>query len=152
MTDSDTKLYFTKRGGDGGFARQRFNPVEYIAEMVKRYKADIDVDSFMRFDPSLVPQYKIVRSQTHDGTMMFTQELLDEAMARLANRVSYYKPMGSPESSGDVRYVVGWAKFATVFGMVDLKCGRYPGLRERITIPVRCVYVRAVDAGWMNRY
>jgi len=41
-----------------------------------------------------------------------------------------------------MRYVVGPMLLSTVFGVVDLKCGRYPGQRERVRIPVICEVVK----------
>lgn len=38
----------------------------------------------------------------------------------------------------DVRYRVGHMKIMAVYGMVDLPCGRYPGMKELVKLPVVC--------------
>ena len=94
------------------------------------------------YDPTVKHQYRIIRQQSHDGTLMSTYNLIQNALSTLFNRSSYYVPMGVVPEDCDVIYTVGTIKIATVFGSVDLHCGRYPGQRERITIPVRCEYAK----------
>lgn len=92
------------------------------------------------FDANVEPQYYIVRQTTHDGTCMFSTEMFQDAMGPLLGGYSYYKPMGIPPDGCDVVYTVGEARHVSVFGKVNLPCGRYPGMRERIRIPVKCEY------------
>lgn len=132
--------------------RERFNPLEYLAsreftvsrgdvnEMRRLRPEEL---AHIRFDPEIVPEYRIIRGTRHDGTMLFTEELIGNALMPLVNRESYYRRTKPADWSTvrDIRYVVGLARLATAYGTVDLPVGRYPGQRERITIPVRCEYV-----------
>lgn len=83
--------------------------------------------------------YYIVRQSTHDGTLLFSYQLMAEAARNLAERTSFHKPR-PPAEGQSVRYEVGPVRHATVFGRVDLPVGNYPGQRERIRIPVRAIY------------
>jgi|GEM_PF-5842788 len=101
-------------------------------------------EPFIAYDPTVQPQYRIIRQQAHDGTLMFTQQLLTEALRPLLLRTSFYKP--EPPAPGYVpRYTVGEIKLATVLGRVDLRHGARPGQKERITIPVCVEWVREGD-------
>ncbi len=93
------------------------------------------------YDPDLVPQYKIRRGSAHDGTMLFSVELMQQAMAPLFRRVSHYKPMGPPPPGMIPRYTVGRIKRYCVY----VKRGNWWGERERVVIPVRCEYVPATS-------
>ena len=93
------------------------------------------------FDPHMKPQYRIRRGSHHDGTLLFSVELMHEALIPLFDMGSYYKPMGPPSAGMMPRYTIGRIKRFSVYGLVDLPVGRYPGERERVVIPVRCDYV-----------
>lgn len=98
-------------------------------------------EPFITYDPTLKPQYRIIRQQSHDGTQMFTSQMLAQAMEPLLCGTSYYKPE-PPEAGMVPRYTVGKIKLAIAYGRVKLPAGEYPGQRERITIPVRVEWVR----------
>jgi hypothetical protein len=118
--------------------RRYFNPIDWLAAR------GVDC-SHITFDPTVTPEYRIIRGSTHDGTFMFTDELYGRALGPLANRSSFYKGTEPDWSKVEsVRYTVGLARHATVYGKVMLPCSTtqpYPGQRERLTIPVRCEYV-----------
>lgn len=92
------------------------------------------------FDPTVKHQYRVIRTQTHDGTTMFTPQLLMDTLLNLFRQNSYYTPMGPPPDGYLPHYTIGHIRHALVFGMVDLPAGRYPGCRESFVIPVRCEY------------
>lgn len=92
------------------------------------------------FDPKVDHQYRIIRSHSHDGTTMFTRDLLSGCMRRLFNRTTHFKPMGPPPENHLPYYTIGNIRHAMVFGKVNLPAGRYPGCRESFVIPVRCEY------------
>lgn len=115
--------------------REYVNPIKMLEDWGFRFPHD-----HITVDPDVEPEYRIYsRKTTHDGTLIFTLEALIDAMTRLVEKRTYYKP-SEPDWSRvrDIRYTIGLARLATVFGLVDLPCGRFPGQRERITIPVRC--------------
>jgi hypothetical protein len=96
----------------------------------------------IQFDKDVVPEYHVIRNITHDGTMMFTQEVLDKALIPLINRTTCCKT-SEPEDISKVKwmgYIIGEVELKEEFGMKDLACGRYPGVTDTVTIPVRCVY------------
>lgn len=115
--------------------RMKVNPVEYLA------KRGI-VAPHIVFDPSVSPQYRIVRQSAHDGTMIFTQELIENTLTPLIAKASFYRPNPPTEAQEDaVIYRVGWLWISTVIGMVDLPCGRRHGERQRTRLPVVCEYM-----------
>jgi len=111
--------------------REWINPLECLKER------GIDASEWLTFDPHVVPQYRIIRQQSHDGLVAFTEQMIGEVLDGLATRTSFYKPDGPP--ARPPKYIVGWLRLAVAYGKVDLPCGRYPGQRERITLPVRVV-------------
>jgi hypothetical protein len=86
-------------------------------------------------------QYDIVRTVKHDGTLIFTKELLGKTIENLVNKRSYFKKL-EIENAKDITYEVGLISLATVFGMVDLPVGKYPCERQRARISVKCTIVR----------
>lgn len=86
-------------------------------------------------------QFDIVRECSHDGTLLFTKELLGKAIESLVNKTAYYK-LDNMESVVDIEYEIGLISIATVFGRVELPAGKYPGERQRVRIPVKCILKR----------
>lgn len=122
---------------DSRFERHRIDPVAYMRK--KGWPCD-----HITYDPKMRKgDYSIIRGSTHDGTMVFTHELVETPLALLVNRQTFHKPREAEfMAAEDVRYVVGPLRLATVFGLVKLPCSetmRYPGQRERVRIPVRMV-------------
>ena len=95
----------------------------------------------IKFDPNLIPQYRIRRASSHDGTMIFSIELMQKALTPLFDLSSYYKPMGEPPEGMSQKYTIGRIKRFSVYGRVKLPVGMYPGERECVVIPVSCEYV-----------
>lgn len=98
------------------------------------------------YDPDLAPQYRIRRASKHDGTLIHSIDLMHRALMPLFKRESYYKPMGEPPPGMAIRYTIGRIKAFSVYGMVKLPAGTYPGERECVVIPVRCEYVPIGEA------
>jgi len=115
------------------FARDRIDPIAWMNRNGLP-AGHISYDPMMRRG-----DYSIIRQQSHDGTQLFTHQMLFEALQLLAYRQSYHKPRAAEYESvsGKVWYVIGKARLATVYGKVALPAGRYPGQRERLRIPVR---------------
>jgi hypothetical protein len=100
------------------------------------------------YDPNLKMmgcEYEIIRSSTHDGTLLFSHGLRDSATHGLAFKQSFYKPRAAEltdETWDKIRYVVGPLKVAIAYGMVNLPCSKtskYAGQRECVRISVRMV-------------
>ena len=111
-----------------------------LEDVMKILEAEWTGDPHITYDPDLVQQYKIIRQQSHDGTQMFTWQMIRDSMLNLFHMNSYYRPMGLPPEDCYIHYTVGTIRLVTVHGYVDLPAGRYPGQRERIVIPVTCEY------------
>ena len=88
-------------------------------------------------------QFDIVRQSSHDGTLIFTKELLGRGIENLVNKTAYYK---GDDMNGvvDIEYEIGLISLATVFGIVDLPVGKYQGEKQRVRIPVKCKLIRNV--------
>ena len=107
------------------------NPID----MIKQLWPDSDT-SHIEFDPSIEPEYSIIRQCGGDGTLLFTLDALGDIFSLLVNKTSFYKP-NPVQAKG---YKVGWLKHAKVYGKIELKCGgKYPGQRERFRLPVKCI-------------
>lgn len=114
------------------FERHRINPIEWMRN--RGWPVD-----HITYDPKMRRgDYSINRQSAHDGTLLFTEELIHKALVHLAMKASYHKPREAEFTAAkSVQYVVGPLRLATVFGAVDLPAGRYPGQRERVRVPVR---------------
>ena len=100
----------------------------------------------VRFDPKLEHDYRRIERARHDGTLLFSIELLQKALSPLFDCTSYYRRNG-PCPDGHVSvYTVGYIRRAIVFGTIELPdAGRIRGQRESIIIPVKCEYIKFED-------
>jgi len=127
----------------------KLNPIEAINEMLKRNQPQVKDHegtiklSNIEFDKDVIPEYYLIRKSTHDGTMMFTQELLDKTLLCLINRTTCYIPTQPKDASTvkDIKYTIGGITLTYEFGMKDLKCGKCEGVTNTVSIPVRCEYI-----------
>jgi hypothetical protein len=126
----------------------KYNPIDMISNLLKQtqpqlkdYEGTIQVQHII-YDKDVVPEYNLIRSSTHDGTMMFTHQLMCEAVECLVNRTTCYVKTQPkyPSTIKDMKYIIGDIELKTEYGIKDLNCGRYPGVTDTITIPVRCEY------------
>ncbi len=127
------------------FTKQKFNPLELIEKMTGVNSSQIP---HVAYDPTLRRadcDYRIIRQQSNDGTLIFTHDLLLKTLAPVVEKTSYFK--GNPPEEGrtlkDIKYTVGPLWLSTVFGTVDLPAGHYPGQRERTRMPVKVEYIYA---------
>ena len=86
-------------------------------------------------------QYDIIRQSSHDGTALFTLELLVDAVKGLINKESYFKS-DNIDNVFDIEYEIGLISMVSVFGKVDLPCGNFRGMKQRVRIPVKCKLIR----------
>jgi len=97
----------------------------------------------INFDKDVIPEYHIIRESTHDGTMIFTSQLIAEALEPLIKMQSYYK-LTAPDDLlliKEINYTIGEIELKSNYEMKDLKCGRHPGVTNVVSIPVRCEYI-----------
>lgn len=98
---------------------------------------------WITFDPETATQYVIRRGSTHDGTHMFTYELIRDLLEGVASRTAMCN--SDPWSDEDwphVRYALGWVRHAITFGRYRLPCGLYPAQQEVFNMPVRVIVDR----------
>ena len=93
------------------------------------------------FDKQVKPQFSLVYETSHDGTRLFTMELVRDALFELGSGQIFYPPIGKCPSGKRIFYTVGQFKLLTWSGSVRLPAGRHFGQRERLSIPVHCAYV-----------
>jgi hypothetical protein len=116
------------------FRKERLSLDEIMGWMRASYTGPGEF--WIKYDPKVKPQYRIIRQQSHDGTQFFTNELFYTAMDPLFQRTSYFTPEPPKEGMRPI-YTIGVIRLVTVHGMVDVPAGRFPGQRERLVIPVR---------------
>jgi hypothetical protein len=86
-------------------------------------------------------QYQIIRESTHDGTVIFTMELINDSLSRLIKKESYLKGSITDDELlklKDVHYTIGDMKLETEYG-VKAKFGS--GVRQKVSIPVKVEYI-----------
>jgi len=126
------------------FIRQFHNPVE----LIKQWWPEADI-SHIEYDPLMKPcdrDYWRIEQSGGDGTLAFTLEMLQKALLPLVNKTTYYNQTPKEDLARvvDIKYKIGKMRHAKVYGMIFLRCSstnKYPGLKERVRIPVKCEYV-----------
>jgi len=118
----------------------------YITPMEAFKYFGLEMPEWITFNPKLTKrngaQYDIIRQTTHDGTLIFEKKLIGKTIEDLANKSSFCK-IDNQEGVIDRKYEVGYISIATVFGIVELPIGKYPGEKQRARLPVKCTVVRA---------
>ena len=118
------------------FKKNRINPLHVI----KGTWPEADV-SHITFNPSLRGGcFQVIREMQSDGTLLFTHQLLQEALINIVNGQSH-KASDNVDWVNllQVKYTVGEIRMATVYGKVLLK--KFFGQRERVKMWVKCEYV-----------
>lgn len=122
----------------GNYSRQKLNPIELMKSLGWEIK-------HITFNPGLKQgdaDIYIGRGSTHDSTMCFTLENLQRCLIPVANNQTYCKKHTIDfERLKHIEYEIGYVKIATVFGLVNIPAGRFPGQKERIRMSVKCKYV-----------
>ncbi|MEE8299463.1 MAG: hypothetical protein V3R67_08815 [Thermodesulfobacteriota bacterium] len=129
-----------------GFKKEKHNPVE----LLNQFWPGNDF-SHITYDENLRRgEYDVIRQSGSDGTLMFTIEMLQNALINIAKMHSHYtktEPKDWSKVKG-IRYTLGPMKHATVYGMIHLRCSKthkYPGQRERVRMPVKCEYILTTE-------
>jgi len=121
------------------FQKEYHNPIE----LIKKFWPDAPTNH-ITYDPKMRRgQYNVIRQAAHDGTLLFTMNILQETLVAIVNGQSFFKKT-EPDNLGRVKYIqyiVGPMRHAIVFGKVKLNNRKLPGLRERIRMPVKCEYI-----------
>lgn len=123
------------------------NPVEYISQALeKRGFGKNLVIGHIKYDQNVNENYdyQVIRSSSHDGTMLFTMMLIDQALDALIGKKTYCTNTITNEELKqltDIEYFIGDIRIETEYGMQDLPAGRYSGQTDTVYIPVRCKYI-----------
>lgn len=119
---------------------EKINPIEYLSRSFSFGDAP---RAHITYDPNVEPQYRIIRGSSHDGTLLFTYENIDRALEPLINMQSYFVPeKPDPACVSGLEYTIGDIEIQSEYGQVDLPAGRFPGVKETVTIPVRCRHIQ----------
>lgn len=127
------------------FHKQSLNPLEIIKRITG---VESEMIPHVVYDPQLRKgdcQYCIIRQCSHDGTDLFTRDLILQTLNPVVMKTSFYKsnPPDPKKELIDVKYTVGPLWLATVYGKVNLPAGAYPGQKERTRMPVKVEYIYA---------
>ncbi|RNB59446.1 hypothetical protein EDM57_04705 [Brevibacillus gelatini] len=123
------------------------NPIEYISSILESngYGKNL-VLGHIKYDQAVNEDYdyQVIRSSSHDGTILFTMMLVDEALNPIINKTTYCTKTITEEELKklvDIEYIIGDIKMETEIGVQDLPAGRYMGQTDTVYIPVRCRYI-----------
>lgn len=105
---------------------------------------DEPIPTFVTYDPDMKDgDFKVVRSISHDGTLYFIADRLKDVLLTVLHKTCAKKGQEVSEGCDDIEYVVGPITIETEYGPQNLPCGRFPGQRDVITMPVRARYIKA---------
>jgi len=124
------------------FKKSKLNPIELINNFWPEASTD-----HIAYDGNLIKgEYDMIRECGGDGTMLFTQEMLQKVLIHIVNMDSYFAK-SEPKDWSKVKgiyYTVGPVRHVTVFGMIKLNCSndrKYPGQKDRARMAVKCTYI-----------
>jgi len=86
-------------------------------------------------------EFDIIRQSSHDGTLIFTMQLLARSVEPLLNKTAFYTE-SNMDGVIDIEYEIGLISLVTVFGLVKLPVGNCQGEKQRVRIPVKCKLIR----------
>ena len=113
--------------------RERLNPIDLIRYFWPAAKVD-----HISFDPNLKGQYFRGGQLAHDGTLLFTHQILQETLLPFVNKTTHHKssvPNGVTEIR-DIKYTLGWLRLVSTMG------GKHPHkMRERCRVRAACEYI-----------
>lgn len=125
------------------FKRTFINPMRFISNrMGLEGEAVIE---HITYNPNLTKrngaQFERRLYQRHDGTMIFTAQLISELLAPVLNMQSCPKEHEARMDMVRVEYEIGDIRLATVFHIedgIEINGNKMPGQREKATMPVKC--------------
>ena len=116
------------------FSRQYENPIEHIYNLW----GNINIDH-ITYDPKLYKsKYYIIKQHAHDGTFLFTRDLIQAILHPIISKRSYYKT-DKIDNIKNIKYTIGSLKVIKCYGNIWLPISlehTYPGLKERMILPV----------------
>lgn len=127
-----------------GFKKQKHNPIGLAQKLWPEIKESHLIH--IELDEKLKPhhgQFDIVRQSGHDGTLLFTLQMLQDVLINPINMQSHFKGDDIDfDKLKSITYKVGMIYHSTVFGRIKLKSGGvHYGQVERARMPVICEYI-----------
>jgi hypothetical protein len=122
----------------------KLNPVEQISNILSAngYGENL-VCGHIKYDEKVNDSYdyQIIRTSSHDGTLMFTQRLIDQALLPVINKQTYGKNTINEDQLDnviDINYTIGDIFLESEYG-VQVK--NFTGMRDTVTLPIKVEYV-----------
>lgn len=87
--------------------------------------------------------YQIIRQSSHDGTLIFRDQLIAKALKPLVYKETYcIKDITEEQLENviDIEYTIGNVKLESKYGKVTVGIGGISGVTDTVSIPVRCQY------------
>src|SRR3990167_10165696 len=93
---------------------EKINPIYFL-----KNNSDYIPEKYpwIKYDPNVVSQYKIIRSTAHDGTLLFTKEVIARTLIPICDATSFYKPEEDKfnKAKDRITYVIGDIELETEF-------------------------------------
>ena len=120
---------------------ERINPMD----LIKKYWPNVDI-SHIEYNPHLKPsakQYYRAEQCRHDGTVIFTTEMMQKCLAPIINKQTYFKPTAPSNLSAvkDIKYTIGMMRYIVIHKRIKINCGYIDGQIERVKVPIICEYI-----------
>lgn len=121
--------------------KDKYDPID----LIKKWWPDADI-SHITYDKDMKiggGDYLRIEQSGGDGTLSHTIQMIQKSLLPILNKESFTRNNEPSDWSKvkDIKYVIGPISHATVFGMVNLRCGgSFSGQRERVRYPVKCDY------------
>ena len=126
------------------------NPVKLIPKLFSFEGLPEDTSfklGHIKYDSNVNEEYdyRLIRSSTHDGTMLFTMQLLGEVLEPIVLQKTYCAKHFSPEEAEEkikgIKYTIGDIFIENDFGVKDINGVKIHGQTETATLHVKCDYI-----------
>lgn len=95
-------------------------------------------DKYVKYNPNVDKQYEIIRESRHDGTLIFTKQLILEVMKPVLLQTSYWTLMGEPqEDVKEIHYEIGDIDLESTYN----ESGFPFSTTDVMKMPVKCKYI-----------
>ena len=123
------------------FRRKTIDTKTFISDIWPEHKDDlthISYDKNMKFKDC---DARYVRRCGHDGTLLFSQEMLEKLLINILNSKIHYKN-NDLYKTHKVEYVLSDISNAAVFTKIKTGAGMIDGMRESASVMIKINYVK----------
>lgn len=127
------------------------NPIDMIPKLFKFKGMPEGMERYtlghIKHNPEINENYdfRIIRESTHDGTILFSIELMTDVLEPVVFRSAYCKKHYSPEEFAkkvkETNYEIGDLTVEINFGAKEINGVSMTGQTETIYLPVKCEYI-----------